>query len=91
MLSSAEPFPHFHAHNPFPFNKTRTRMNAGPDEHHEMEQQEMEHIWLVTGPAGCGKSTVAEYLAKKLSLPFVEGDDVRDDVVTSRRQVWMSC
>ena len=34
------------------------------------------HIWLITGPAGCGKSTVAQYLAKELSLPYVEGDDV---------------
>ncbi|CAK7198285.1 hypothetical protein SEUCBS139899_000945 [Sporothrix eucalyptigena] len=33
------------------------------------------HIWLVTGPAGCGKSTVAEHLAKSLNLPYVEGDE----------------
>lgn len=44
-------------------------MNGEPPE-------DMEHIWLVTGPAGCGKTTVAEYLSKKLSLPYVEGDDV---------------
>ena len=35
------------------------------------------HMWIVTGPAGCGKSTVAAYLAKKLSIPFIEGDNVR--------------
>jgi len=34
------------------------------------------HIWLITGPAGCGKSTVAEYIATSLSLPFIEGDKV---------------
>ncbi|KAH8910858.1 carbohydrate kinase [Coniochaeta sp. PMI_546] len=33
------------------------------------------HIWLVTGPAGCGKSTVAKYLAKSLNLPYIEGDE----------------
>ncbi|EQB50488.1 putative gluconokinase [Colletotrichum gloeosporioides] len=32
------------------------------------------HIWLVTGPAGCGKTTVAEYLAQNLNLPYIEGD-----------------
>lgn len=34
------------------------------------------HMWIITGPAGCGKSTVAQYLAKELSLPYIEGDDV---------------
>lgn len=33
------------------------------------------HIWLVTGPAGCGKSTVAKYLADTLQLPYIEGDE----------------
>ncbi|GAW22945.1 hypothetical protein ANO14919_124920 [Xylariales sp. No.14919] len=33
------------------------------------------HIWLVTGPAGCGKSTVAEYLSESLNLPYLEGDE----------------
>lgn len=34
------------------------------------------HIWLVTGPAGCGKSTVAKYMASSLNLPYLEGDEV---------------
>jgi len=34
------------------------------------------HIWLVTGPAGCGKSTIAAYLAKTLEIPYIEGDKV---------------
>ncbi|KAM0332272.1 hypothetical protein ACHAQA_002548 [Verticillium albo-atrum] len=33
------------------------------------------HIWLVTGPAGCGKTTVAEHLATSLKVPYVEGDN----------------
>jgi Cdc6-like AAA superfamily ATPase len=45
--------------------------NTQPDGDH------IEHIWIITGPAGCGKTTVAQYLAKELSLPYVEGDDVR--------------
>ncbi|KAI9838226.1 MAG: hypothetical protein M1838_004645 [Thelocarpon superellum] len=33
------------------------------------------HIWIITGPAGCGKTTVAQYLAEHLSVPYVEGDE----------------
>lgn len=36
---------------------------------------EERHIWLVTGPAGCGKSTVAKYLADSLHWPYIEGDE----------------
>ena len=34
------------------------------------------HIWLVTGPAGVGKSTVAAYLSQALGFTYIEGDDV---------------
>lgn len=34
-----------------------------------------QHIWVVTGPAGCGKSTVGNVLRKELGIPFLEGDD----------------
>lgn len=34
------------------------------------------HIWLVTGPAGCGKTTVAQHLSKALNIPYIEGDAV---------------
>lgn len=33
------------------------------------------HIWLITGPAGCGKSTVAQFIAKAMDLPYIEGDE----------------
>jgi gluconate kinase len=38
--------------------------------------ENIQHIWVVTGPAGCGKSTVGRILQKELGLPFLEGDDV---------------
>lgn len=35
------------------------------------------HIWYVTGPAGCGKTTAATYLASTWGVPYLEGDNVR--------------
>ncbi|KAF2221398.1 P-loop containing nucleoside triphosphate hydrolase protein, partial [Elsinoe ampelina] len=32
------------------------------------------HVWYVTGPAGCGKTTVASYMAGRFSMPYLEGD-----------------
>ncbi|KAJ6782006.1 hypothetical protein PWT90_10030 [Aphanocladium album] len=32
------------------------------------------HIWLVTGPAGCGKTTIAEHIANVNGMPYIEGD-----------------
>ncbi|KAI4717525.1 shikimate kinase [Aureobasidium sp. EXF-10727] len=32
------------------------------------------HIWIITGPAGCGKTSVAEYLSRTFALPYLEGD-----------------
>ncbi|MCJ1336044.1 hypothetical protein MMC09_001319 [Bachmanniomyces sp. S44760] len=40
-----------------------------------LQEQHHRHMWIVTGPAGCGKSTVAEYLSQQLSIPYLEGDD----------------
>jgi len=34
------------------------------------------HVWVITGPAGCGKTSVAEYLHQTFSLPYLEGDTV---------------
>jgi len=34
------------------------------------------HLFIVTGPAGSGKSTVAKYLADSFKFPYIEGDEV---------------
>jgi len=33
------------------------------------------HLFIITGPAGCGKTTVAQHLSEALGFPYVEGDD----------------
>ena len=38
--------------------------------------EKTQHIWVVTGPAGCGKSTVGKALQEAFDYPFLEGDDV---------------
>ena len=43
------------------------------------------HLFIVTGPAGCGKTTVAEFLADWSSLPYLEGDDVRPPTSSPRQ------
>lgn len=43
----------------------------------EMNNLTHHHIFIVTGPAGCGKSTVAKYLADRYDFHYIEGDDVR--------------
>lgn len=37
---------------------------------------DVQTIWYIIGPAGCGKSTVATYIATALNIPLVEGDFV---------------
>jgi predicted ATPase len=35
------------------------------------------HILIVTGPAGCGKSTIAKVLSDRYGFEYIEGDEVR--------------
>ncbi|KAI0851416.1 carbohydrate kinase [Daldinia vernicosa] len=53
---------------PVTSNNTIAKNNGQPGPRHH-------HIWLVTGPAGCGKSTVAKHLSTALNLPYIEGDE----------------
>jgi uridine kinase len=38
-----------------------------------------QHIWVITGPAGCGKTSVAESLHQTYGMPYLEGDTVSLD------------
>lgn len=57
------------------------RKHTGPKAYmrnHAMNSDSsLQHIWIVTGPAGSGKTTVAKNLQAEMGLPFLEGDDVR--------------
>ena len=48
------------------------------------------HMWIVTGPAGCGKTTVAQFLALELGLPYIEGDDVSITVKSDQHKLYSS-
>lgn len=52
------------------------------DAHDSSQSIPTQHIWIVTGPAGCGKSTVGQALRKELGVSFLEGDDVWNNPVT---------
>lgn len=36
---------------------------------------QIKKLFVVGGPAGCGKTTVASYLSQELGIPYLEGDD----------------
>jgi gluconokinase len=50
----------------------------------EMTAPNHHHILIVTGPAGCGKSTVAKFLADRYGYEYIEGDDVRTKLLHCR-------
>ncbi|KAI5466391.1 P-loop containing nucleoside triphosphate hydrolase protein [Mariannaea sp. PMI_226] len=59
---------------PSPLTNAHLRSSASGQ-----QSEDHHHIWLITGPAGCGKSTVAEYLANTLNMPYIEGDSFHPD------------
>jgi carbohydrate kinase (thermoresistant glucokinase family) len=58
-------------------------------------------LWIVGGPCGCGKSSVASELAERLGCGWVEGDSVHDALAITKmsigkalssidRHIWLS-
>ncbi|EKD15897.1 glucokinase [Drepanopeziza brunnea f. sp. 'multigermtubi' MB_m1] len=70
----AQPTPPTADHLPLS-TPSSTTLSNGPRRANGQPQTEHHHLWLITGPAGCGKSTVAEYLAKSMNIPYIEGDE----------------
>ncbi|OCL07036.1 carbohydrate kinase [Glonium stellatum] len=52
-----------------------TTMTPAPRPNTSIPKLNHHHIFIVTGPAGCGKSTVAKFLAEQFSLCYIEGDE----------------
>lgn len=68
VISSSKPVRHSKQADIVKPNSTMPTDTRDQTKHH--------HIWLVTGPAGCGKSTVAKHIADSLGMSYIEGDDV---------------
>ena len=81
MLSYEQPSGHFGTMTASPLptstmapHATSNGIHSGPLATQPLPPR---HIWIIGGPAGTGKSTVAKYLAGQLDIPYIEGDDVR--------------
>jgi gluconokinase len=73
MLSADQPVKHNFSS---PLQKTASfNLHRSTSKTRLMTPEHAKHMWIITGPAGSGKTTVAEYLAAKLKFPYVEGDD----------------
>jgi len=65
-------------HLPLPPSSSLTNgssLSNGKTNKYSQPETQHHHIWLITGPAGCGKSTVAQFIAKTMNLPYIEGDE----------------
>lgn len=56
----------------------------GVESNHTMGEKPTEerprYVLFFTGATACGKSTIAKHVADNLSLTFLEGDDVRQNI-----------
>ena len=73
----AQPTPPTPDHIPISNSSSSSAPNGTLASSSNQPETKHHHIWLITGPAGCGKSTVAQYVAKTMNLPYIEGDEVR--------------
>jgi gluconokinase len=74
MLSTDQPVKHNFS-SPLQKSASLDIHRSAPKSHLMTPEHAIKHVWIITGPAGSGKTTVAKYLATELCLPYVEGDD----------------
>jgi len=73
--SIGSPTPATADHLPLNTSASTQQINGLMSSNQQPKKTEHHHLWLITGPAGCGKSTVAQFIAKSLNLPYIEGDE----------------
>ncbi|KAK5134992.1 hypothetical protein LTR08_005944 [Meristemomyces frigidus] len=74
-LASKLHFPiHHKAHGNKMASSAATTHVPSPQASQAAPTSRHKHIWVITGPAGCGKTSVAEYLHMAFALPYLEGD-----------------
>ncbi|RKF72047.1 putative gluconokinase [Golovinomyces cichoracearum] len=56
---------------------TLSPLNQAQNAYHRLltMKNQPQFIWILTGPAGCGKSTLGKYLANTMKVPYIEGDE----------------
>src|SRR5579859_1338150 len=63
----------FESPTPQHFPKVRNMGENGTTEHHLPDDIP---LFIIGGPAGCGKSTIGTAIANQFQYPFIEGDDL---------------
>jgi ABC-type multidrug transport system fused ATPase/permease subunit len=72
MLSYGQPSSLYNS----PHSKANAISMPGVRTYNQVPRLKHKHIFIITGPAGCGKTTIAKHLADFYAFPYIEGDDV---------------
>ncbi|KAF2154910.1 carbohydrate kinase [Myriangium duriaei CBS 260.36] len=73
-MGSRDPISGASPSNASPYSITAPVLPSDTQSTEHLPPTQHKHIWFVTGPAGCGKTTSAAFLARTWGLPYLEGD-----------------